>query len=62
MEDTISNFGDSGCGCTIWIILLLVVLLVVGYIYNMNKDTIKLPTLTQRIAKFGRQIKSIKAI
>jgi len=57
-----SNFGDSDCGCTIWIILLLVVLLVVGYIYNMNKDTIKLPTLPQRIAKFGRQIKSIKAI
>ena len=56
---SISSFGET-CGCWTWIILLILVLAIVGYILYHNRATIKIPGLPQRIAQFGRQIKSIK--
>ena len=52
------SFGSSGSN--IFIILLLIVLVVTGYLIYKNRDKIKMPSLPQRIAQFGRQIKSIK--
>ena len=57
-----SSFGES-CGCTIWIILLILVLVAAGYMYYINRGNIKLPKLPNlpgRIAQFGRDIKSIR--
>ena len=56
---SMSSFGET-CGCWTWIILLILVLAIVGYILYQNRATIKIPGLPQRIAQFGRQIKSIK--
>jgi hypothetical protein len=53
-----SSFGSS-CGCWTWIILLIIVLAVVGYLYYANKGNIRF-TIPQRIAAFGRQIKTIQ--
>jgi hypothetical protein len=59
-----STFGSmetfGSCGSNIFIVILLIILAIVGFILYKNKDTIKIPTLSQRIANFGRQIKSIK--
>lgn len=55
---SMENFGS--CGSSIFIVILLIILAIIGYILYINKDTIKIPTLHQRIANFGRQIKSIK--
>ena len=59
---SMSSFGES-CGCTIWIILLILVLVAAGYMYYINRGNIKLPKLPKlpgRIAQFGRDIKSIR--
>jgi hypothetical protein len=58
-----STFGSMvENDCSLWIFLLIVVLLVVLYIYHENKDVIKFPTFKQRMAEFGRSIKSIRSI
>ena len=56
---SMSSFGET-CGCWTWIIMLILVLAIVGYILYQNRATIKIPGLPQRIAQFGRQIKTIK--
>jgi len=55
---SIESFGSTGS--TIFIIILLIVLGLAGYLIYTNRDKIKMPSLKQRIAQFGRQIKSIK--
>jgi len=58
MAGSIEGFGS--CGSTVFIIILLIVLGLAGYLIYTNRDKIKIPSLPQRIAQFGRQIKSIK--
>ena len=55
---SMERFGS--CGSNIFIVILLIVLAVAGYLIYKNRDKIKIPSLPQRIAQFGRQIKSIK--
>ena len=64
-QSTLSTFGDMSsfgatCNCMIWIALLVLVLAVAGYILYTNRGNIKMPSLPQRIARFGRQIKAIR--
>ena len=56
---SMSSFGET-CGCWTWIILLILVLAIVGYILYHNRAVLKIPGLPHRIAAFGRQIKTIK--
>jgi len=56
---SVSKFGQT-CNSWVWIMILIIVLVVVAYIYYINKDTIKLPTLSQRISQFGRHIKTLR--
>ena len=62
--DSVKNFGSmenfGNCGSNIFIVILLIILAIIGFVLYKNRDTIKMPTLSQRIAMFGRQIKSIK--
>ena len=55
---SMESFGS--CGSNIFIVILLIVLALAGYLIYTNRDKIKIPSLPQRIAQFGRQIKSIK--
>jgi hypothetical protein len=58
---TKSKFGNmSGCSCTSWIFLLLLIAVVCGVMYYKNKKGNPFPNMQQRIAQFGREIKSIK--
>ena len=45
-----SVFGSTGS--TIFIIILLIVLAVAGYLIYTNRDKIKMPSLNKRIAQF----------
>ena len=55
-----SNFGSS-CGCWLWmVILFIVVVAVLVYLHSQGK--LKMPTMSQRIAQFGSDIKSLRKI
>jgi hypothetical protein len=55
-----SNFGSSGSGFMTFLLLLLIVAGVLYYLYSQGK--LKFPTMGQRVAQFGRDIKSIRGI
>ena len=63
-DSTLSTFVSmekfGSCGSSIFIVILLIIIMLIGFVLYTNKDIIKIPTLHQRIANFGRQIKSIK--
>ncbi len=53
-----SHFGSGGCG-----LFLLFLLIVAGVLYYLHsKGKLKFPTMGQRIAQFGRDMKSIRGI
>jgi hypothetical protein len=53
----ISRFGES-CGCGMWIFLFLIIIIAAVVLHTKGK--LKIPTIGQRVAQFGRQIKTIK--
>jgi hypothetical protein len=57
---SMSNFGSSGSGFMTFLLLLLIVAGVLYYLYSQGK--LKFPTMGQRVAQFGRDIKSIRGI
>jgi hypothetical protein len=55
---SMSNFGSMGGS---WIMILLL-LIIVAVLYFYSQGKLKFPTMGQRVAQFGRDIKSIRGI
>ena len=55
---SMSNFGLSGCG-----LFMLFLFIVVGILYYLHSQgKLKFPTMGQRVAQFGRDMRSIRGI
>jgi hypothetical protein len=54
----ISRFGAGGGNSTLILLLLLIIAAVVYYLYTQGK--IKIPSFEQRMAQFGKSIKSLR--
>ena len=57
MPSSKANFGKGG-GMMMFLILLLIVGGVLYYLHSQGK--LKFPTMGQRVAQFGRDIKSLR--
>jgi len=56
---SISNFGASGSNCMLILLMLLIVGAVIYYLHTQGK--IKIPTFEQRMASFGKAIRSLRS-
>ena len=54
---SVSYFGKGGCGM---MIILIILLILAGAYFLHTQGKLKMPTFKQRIAQFGRTIKSLR--